>query len=678
MDRHKEAIQDLERRKESHISEIQDIENRLRDVSRQSDEAHRSVESLQSQKADMNRDIQNMENGRGNIMTIWHSTLPAVMRDIERANWREQKPVLIGQHVKVLEKEPWSPILEYIIGPRMKDFIVFCHEDSTQLSNILSRNKAERCEIFNSSDDPIPWQKGDPGPQFKTLMRIVKITHPAVLRVLVTATHLEGIIMYQTRQEAEAVVYRGYPHNVTNCMIVTGYSVGSKLGGKSMRAFRVNKHRASSFADDVESQIRQARQQLQRVHNEIENAQIAAQKLSQEKRQLQSSKSEHESAIVRCDREIRTHRGSLARLEEEQRQDESVTIAALEEEKQVIESRIGMIQSQFAAVIQNKNTVTARQLELKTKGSECTTLITAKQEEVNDAEAKLAPLQQEAADARRTMDWFSNKHREHSAKYDNYLQQVHTYDRIVAEEIAKAQQIHPGRIITDANPQTLSKRIQTLRQQIEQHQRAQGITLEEALAAAERTDEEYKTAKQDVKDMRALTKQLRTAIEIRIDKLRTFRKLIATRARLSFSMNLLKRGYTGSIRFDHKAKTLDIKVNVEDNDGDTNKQRNIKTLSGGEKSFSTICLLLSLWEAMGCPIRCLDEFDVFMDQVNRKVSMNMLIGAAEDAHQVQFILITPQNMSNVNLNSNKISVHKLRDPSRNQTQLNFTQEGSSR
>ncbi|CAG8747645.1 15581_t:CDS:1, partial [Dentiscutata heterogama] len=28
-----------------------------------------------------------------------------------------------------------------------------------------------------------------------------------------------------------------------------------------------------------------------------------------------------------------------------------------------------------------------------------------------------------------------------------------------------------------------------------------------------------------------------------------------------------------------------------------------KSLSGGEKSFSTICLLLALWEAMGCPIR---------------------------------------------------------------------------
>lgn len=30
-------------------------------------------------------------------------------------------------------------------------------------------------------------------------------------------------------------------------------------------------------------------------------------------------------------------------------------------------------------------------------------------------------------------------------------------------------------------------------------------------------------------------------------------------------------------------------------------------LSGGEKSFSTICLLLAIWEAMGAPIRALDE-----------------------------------------------------------------------
>ncbi len=59
-----------------------------------------------------------------------------------------------------------------------------------------------------------------------------------------------------------------------------------------------------------------------------------------------------------------------------------------------------------------------------------------------------------------------------------------------------------------------------------------------------------------------------------------------------------------------------------------------KGLSGGEKSFTTICLLLSIWEAMGCPIRALDEFDVFMDAVNRGISMRMMMDSATDSIEV--------------------------------------------
>ncbi|KAF9895451.1 Structural maintenance of chromosomes protein 6, partial [Lobosporangium transversale] len=43
----------------------------------------------------------------------------------------------------------------------------------------------------------------------------------------------------------------------------------------------------------------------------------------------------------------------------------------------------------------------------------------------------------------------------------------------------------------------------------------------------------------------------------------------------------------------------------------------------------------------------LDEFDVFMDAVNRRISMKMLIDTARESDGVQYILITPQDASSV-------------------------------
>jgi len=82
----------------------------------------------------------------------------------------------------------------------------------------------------------------------------------------------------------------------------------------------------------------------------------------------------------------------------------------------------------------------------------------------------------------------------------------------------------------------------------------------------------------------------------------------------------------GDLRFRHNDHRLELRVQPND-DADTKNSQRMKdsaTLSGGEKSFSTICLLLALWSAAGCPIRGLDEYDVFMDGVNRKVATNMV------------------------------------------------------
>ena len=58
--------------------------------------------------------------------------------------------------------------------------------------------------------------------------------------------------------------------------------------------------------------------------------------------------------------------------------------------------------------------------------------------------------------------------------------------------------------------------------------------------------------------------------------------------------------------FNHSEGTLTLRVQTDDQlQTEGQKDKDPRSLSGGEKSFSTICLLLSLWDSIGCPLRCL-------------------------------------------------------------------------
>uniref|UniRef100_A0A1I7T228 AAA_23 domain-containing protein n=1 Tax=Caenorhabditis tropicalis TaxID=1561998 RepID=A0A1I7T228_9PELO len=75
------------------------------------------------------------------------------------------------------------------------------------------------------------------------------------------------------------------------------------------------------------------------------------------------------------------------------------------------------------------------------------------------------------------------------------------------------------------------------------------------------------------------------------------------------------------------------------------KPRDLKGLSGGERSFVTAALVMSLWEVMEQPFRMMDEFDVFMDMMNRKLVMDLLVEmATKKFPHNQFIFFTPQGI----------------------------------
>lgn len=68
--------------------------------------------------------------------------------------------------------------------------------------------------------------------------------------------------------------------------------------------------------------------------------------------------------------------------------------------------------------------------------------------------------------------------------------------------------------------------------------------------------------------------------------------------------------FTGNKHIEVKHKLIVVKVNPPGSEED--EVGDMRSLSGGERSFSTVCFMLSLWEITESPFRCLDEFDVYM------------------------------------------------------------------
>ncbi|GME69911.1 unnamed protein product [[Candida] boidinii] len=68
---------------------------------------------------------------------------------------------------------------------------------------------------------------------------------------------------------------------------------------------------------------------------------------------------------------------------------------------------------------------------------------------------------------------------------------------------------------------------------------------------------------------------------------------------------------------------------------------------------------------MHSKIRGLDEFDVFMDQINRRLSLKLILEKVAEHPKTQTIFITPLNISKIEgINNDSVYIHEIEDPKR--------------
>ena len=110
---------------------------------------------------------------------------------------------------------------------------------------------------------------------------------------------------------------------------------------------------------------------------------------------------------------------------------------------------------------------------------------------------------------------------------------------------------------------------------------------------------------------------LKVVLEGRVEYFDLFQKTVIVIAKQNFTQMMAIRNFTGMLSVDHGEKILELDVSKIDSakalEPEAKKAKkikdsgNMKSLSGGEKSYATICLLLSLWENIETPFRALDE-----------------------------------------------------------------------
>ena len=70
-----------------------------------------------------------------------------------------------------------------------------------------------------------------------------------------------------------------------------------------------------------------------------------------------------------------------------------------------------------------------------------------------------------------------------------------------------------------------------------------------------------------------------------------------------FSELLQVRGHAGRINFDHKQRTVDLDVKLNAISGHASTVKDAKSMSGGERSYTTICYVLSIGAQLQTPFR---------------------------------------------------------------------------
>ncbi|KAI8642202.1 hypothetical protein BD408DRAFT_443709 [Parasitella parasitica] len=667
-----EILQEIEKCKEKMAERITKAKNYAREESElqveigKCEESKRSFEfhiaELNRRKEQAQKNIRELENQRGDKMRAYGARMPQVLKAIrEETRWEKRRPIgPFGSTLELLQPE-FANVLESVLNKSMNGFVVETFKDRDLLVKILRHYQMHYISVFVSDFDIFDYSSGEPDPHYITALRALKFSDEWVKRQLITMNKVEKMLLMKNRERADEIMFRK-PKNIDLCFTDQGYKVGGKSG---MKTESVDKFRGiPRFQKDVEGAISYERNIINETNVQLGEKNDEWKIVCQKVRELENQRRECQRGEHAIKREIAVLESSIAQKKETLKEEDPVDLNIFHDDIAECDEKTKRYISQF-------NVINAQMIEVNKTLTEITRKIEALQsretERLSMSDTYKFKIEKIEQTKTRYLEKLSNLNVQAQTMKVRHERSRGIYNEsnnMLKSWLEQSAEDYPDRYETNRKPEVIERDIRHYEGVAQESANRAGMSLTEAQEQTYTALKEYEEAKKVISGLLKIQKSMGKMLTARIEKWEAFRAYISLAAKSYFGYYLHLRGDEGSLRFNHSAKKLEIRVSTGDQYSKGSRQKDSRSLSGGEKSFSQISLLLSLWQSISSPLICLDEFDVFMDAVNRKQTMGMIMNAASD-NTSQYILITPQDASNMEPGP-FITVHRMADPDRAQ------------
>jgi chromosome segregation ATPase len=636
------------------------LQGQVDDINQQVNGIKSEMEELGAKLRDTQGYIRRLKSQQSNVMTTFGGDkVLKLLQTVEAQSRGFTSPPVgpLGSHTALVGNDKWSLAIEVAVGKLLNAFIVTNQKDMLLLRKCAQWSNYGYVQIIIYDFDRPPLQLPPhllPDSSLRTVMSVLQSDNHVVMNVLVDQGSIERQVLAKDYNEGKLIAF-GNSHlgnNVKEVLTADGIKLFSRNGSETIlnRDRRVQGRLGVHVGHQLETAEVEASALQETIHSAENRKRAAADSAHNFQMRLQAMKRRRQDFQ-------RNVTGLELQLRDMQNAAQAESVMNIESDVNELEGEISKakegIQANEDMLVKLTFSLQRAQEKVDAAKAHFDALRESARGDIEAtkvAEEELLTLEEELRTAVLALEHFQKIMQTRVlpdiCEAEKAVENLH---KELEETTGKVSQVCPEEEVTglggvDKSPQEYSIILCRLQDRVRREER-NNEPLEDLENKRQKIERRVVKKELTYKSLKGKLELLDGTYQIRLKKFQ--KNAIRLRQQLTWQFNghLRKKGFSGSVKVDYSTETLSLEVQMPQ-DVSNSAVRDTRALSGGERSYSTLSFALALHEMTEAPFRAMDEFDVFMDAISRKISLDTVVDFAVQQGS-QWIFITPHDISSV-------------------------------